>query len=298
MTMAAGPFRGLGVALVTPFHEDGSPDLEGFARHVEFQIEGGVDFLVPCGTTGESATLEDAEQRAVIEAAVAAAAGRVPVMAGAGTNDTEHAIRLARSARAAGADGVLSVSPYYNKPSPEGLFRHYEAVAEAAEVPLVVYNVPGRTGGNVDPATLFRIAEIDNVVGVKEASGDLEQIMTILQGRPDGFVVLSGDDALTLPIVAAGGDGVISVASNEAPDLMSALVSSALAGDLAGARRAHYRLYPLMRANFVETNPVPVKTALQMMGRMDARFRLPLAPMTEANADALEDALVAAGLLE
>jgi 4-hydroxy-tetrahydrodipicolinate synthase len=298
MTMAAGRWRGLGVALVTPFHEDGSPDLEGFAQHVEFQIEGGVDFLVPCGTTGESATLDDAEQRAVIEAAVAAAAGRVPVMAGAGTNDTEHATRLARSARAAGADGVLSVSPYYNKPSPEGLFRHYEAVAEAAEIPLVVYNVPGRTGGNIDPATLFRIAEIENVVGVKEASGDLEQIMTVLQGRPDGLVVLSGDDALTLPIVAAGGDGVISVVSNEAPDLMSALVSSALAGDIAAARQAHYRLYPLMKANFVETNPVPVKTALQMMGRMDARFRLPLAPMTETNADALEDALVAAGLLE
>ncbi|NIQ59098.1 MAG: 4-hydroxy-tetrahydrodipicolinate synthase [Gammaproteobacteria bacterium] len=296
--METGRFRGLGVALVTPFHEDGTPDLESFARHVEFQVGGGVDFLVPCGTTGESATLDDGEQRSVIETAVAAAAGRVPVVAGAGTNDTDHAARLARSARVAGADGVLSVSPYYNKPSPEGLFRHYEVVAGAAEIPLIVYNVPGRTGGNIDPATLFRIAEIDNVVGVKEASGDLEQIMTILQGRPDGFMVLSGDDALTLPIVAAGGDGVISVAANEAPDVMSALVSAALAGDMATARQAHYRLYPLMKANFIETNPVPVKTALQMMERMVARFRLPLAPMTEANADALEEAMLAAGLLE
>jgi 4-hydroxy-tetrahydrodipicolinate synthase len=291
-------FRGVGVALVTPFDDDGAPDLAAFADHVEFQISGGVDFLVPCGTTGESATMEDGEQRSVIEEAVRVADGRLPVVAGAGTNDTEHAMRLARGARAAGADAILSVSPYYNKPGPEGLFHHYRAVAEAAELPLIVYNVPGRTGGNIDPDTLFRIAEIDNVVGVKEASGHLEQVMTIIQGRPRDFLVLSGDDALTLPILAAGGDGVISVVANEAPDLMARLVQAASTGDLEEARRVHYRLYPLMRANFLETNPVPVKTALQLMGRMDARFRLPLAPMTEANVDALEDALAAVGLLE
>ncbi len=192
-------FRGVGVALVTPFLEDGAPDLAGFAEHADFVISEGVSFLVPCGTTGESATLDDGEQRAVIAEAVRAADGRVPVLAGAGTNDTGHAVRLVRAAREAGADAVLCVSPYYNKPSPEGLFRHYQAVAEAAEIGVMVYNVPGRTGGNIDPETLFRIAEIENVIGVKEASGDLQQIMTIIQGRPDGFLVLSGDDALTLP---------------------------------------------------------------------------------------------------
>ena len=296
--MDAGRFRGVGVALVTPFDEDGAPDLDTFASHVEFQIEGGVDFLVPCGTTGESATLHDAEQRAVIEEAVRAAAGRIPVVAGAGTNDTEHARRLARGARAAGADAVLTVSPYYNKPNPNGLVGHYEAVATAAELPVIAYNVPGRTGGNIDPDTLFRIAELDGLIGLKEASGDLEQIMTIIQGRPSDFLVLSGDDALTLAVAAAGGDGVISVAANEAPDQMAALTRAALDGDLAAARAAHYRLYPLMRANFIETNPVPVKTALELMGRMAARFRLPLAPMDESNVDELEDALLAAGLVE
>lgn len=290
-------FRGVGVALVTPFLEDGSPDLETFARHVEFQIAGGVDFLVPCGTTGESATMRDAEQRAVIEAAVAAARGRVPVMAGAGTNDTTHACHLARAAADAGADAILTVSPYYNKPNAKGLVQHYRAVAESAGVGVVVYNVPGRTGANILPDTLFRLAEIDGVIGVKEASGDVEQVMTVIQGRPEGFVVLSGDDALTLPLMAAGAEGVISVAANEAPAGMATLAAALLAGDLATARREHYRLYPLMRANFVDTNPVPVKTALEMMGRMTARFRLPLAPMDEPAKERLAAALDAAGLL-
>ena len=290
-------FRGVGVALVTPFLEDGTPDLAGFAAHVDFVISEGVDFLVPCGTTGETATLDDGEQRAVISEAVRAADGRVPVMAGAGTNDTRHAARLALAAAEAGADAILSVSPYYNKPNPDGLFLHYEAVAAAAGIGVVVYNVPGRTSGNIDPDTLFRIAEIENVIGVKEASGDLGQIMTIIQGRPDGFGVLSGDDALTLPMMAAGADGVISVVGNEAPGRMSRLVTAALAGDFEAARREHYSLFPLMEANFIETNPVPVKTALEMMGRMEARFRLPLAPMSEDNKERLADALDAVGLL-
>lgn len=290
-------FRGVGTALVTPFREDGTPDLDAFSAHVEFQIRGGVDFLVPCGTTGESATLDDDEQRTLIRTAVTASAGRVPVMAGAGTNDTAHAVRLARNAAEAGAHAVLSVSPYYNKPNASGLLRHYEAVADAAGVGVVVYNVPGRTGANIPPDTLFRLAAVDGVIGVKEASGNVEQIMTVIQGRPEGFLVLSGDDALTLPLIAAGAEGVISVASNEAPDRMSRLVRAALDGDLSAARREHYALFPLMRANFLDTNPVPVKTALELMGRMTARFRLPLAPMDEAAAQRLAAALQAVGLL-
>ncbi len=293
----ASRFQGVGVALVTPFLEDGSPDLATFAEHVEFQIAGGVDFLVPCGTTGESATLDDKEQRRLIEAAVTASAGRVPVMAGAGTNDTFHAARLARAAVDVGADAILSVSPYYNKPNAAGLVQHYEAVAEAAEVGVVVYNVPGRTGANIDPETLFRLAELEGIIGVKEASGDVEQVMTVLQGRPSGFLVLSGDDALTLPLMAAGADGVISVVANESPDGMARLTAAALAGDVNTARTEHFKLYPLMQANFVDTNPIPVKTALELMGRMDARFRLPLAPMDDDRLDELAGALDAVGLL-
>ena len=293
----AARFTGVGTALVTPFLEDGSPDLATFRAHVEFQIAGGVDFLVPCGTTGESATLDDEEQRLLIRTAVDAAAGRVPVMAGAGTNDTDHAARLARAAADAGADAILSVSPYYNKPNGAGLVQHYEAVADAAGIGVVVYNVPGRTGANIPPETLFRLAEIDGVIGVKEASGNVEQAMTVLQGRPDGFVVLSGDDALTLPLMAAGAEGVVSVAANEAPDVMARLTAAALSGDLAGARSEHFRLFPLMQANFLDTNPIPVKSALELMGRMKARFRLPLAPMDDAGLDRLAEALDAVGLL-
>jgi 4-hydroxy-tetrahydrodipicolinate synthase len=290
-------FHGTGVALVTPFAENGSIDHQQLRDHVESQIAGGVEFLVPCGTTGESATMNDREQAEVIAAVVDAAAGRVPVMAGAGANDTRHAIDLAEGAREAGADAILSVSPYYNKPSPAGLFAHYQSIAGVVDVPVIVYNVPGRTGSNISPRTLMRLADIENVKGVKEASGDLEQVMQILAQRPEGFLVLSGDDALTLPMVAAGADGVISVVSNEAPRPMSDMVRAAIAGDMERARELHYRLLPLMRANFIESNPIPVKSALEMMGRIRAYFRLPLVPLREERREELRAALVAAGLL-
>lgn len=289
-------FRGLAVALVTPFQENGAVDRERLRHHVTVQIDGGVDMLVPCGTTGESATLAPEEQLEVIAEAVEVAAGRVPVMAGASSNRTDQAVRYAQAAQEAGADAILSLCPYYNKPTQEGLYAHFEAIAGSISVPLFIYNVPGRTASNIKPGTLLRLAELANVAGVKEASGDLDQVMTILRERPDGFLVLSGDDALALPIIALGGDGVVSVVANESPDIMAELVHSALDGDLPRARKAHYRLLPVMRANFVETNPIPVKTALAMMGQMDAHFRLPLTPLTPAGRRTLELALESAGL--
>ncbi len=285
------------MALVTPFREDRSVDHELFVRHVEAQIEGGVEFLVPCGTTGEAATLTPEEQRRLIAATVEIAAGRAAVMAGAGTNDTSANVALARGAEEAGADAVLAVSPYYNKPTPAGLLAHYGALAEAVSLPVFVYNVPGRTASNIRAETLLRLAEIDGIAGVKEASGDLEQVMAIIENRPDDFMVLSGDDALTLPMIAAGADGVISVVANEAPKLMSDMVRAALAGDSQLARELHYKLFPLMRANFVETNPIPVKTALEILGRMPARFRLPLVPLAQESATTLRKALEKAGLV-
>lgn len=296
--MDADRFRGVGVALVTPFREDGSVDTDALRRHVNFQIEGGVGILVPCGTTGESATLSADEQALVVRETVSAAQGRVPVLAGAGSSDTADVIRRARAAREAGADGILSVSPAYNKPSQRGLVEHYRAVAEAVDCPVVVYNVPGRTSSNVLPETVLALAEVENIVGVKEASGDVNQIMTILRERPEGFLVLSGDDSLTLPLIAAGADGVISVVANEAPGLMSRMVGAALRGDYEEARALHYRLLPLMEANFVETNPIPVKAALAMMGRLKARYRLPLVPLDPANEPRVRHALAEAGLLE
>ena len=301
--MELSRFRGTGTALVTPFSQDGSIDRERFAEHVEAQIAGGVEFLVPCGTTGESATMTAQEQREVIALTVEAARGargargRAAVMAGAGGNKTDDVVSRARAAEDAGADAILSVSPYYNKPTPAGLYGHYRAIAEAVGIPVFVYNVPGRTGSNVSAATLLRLAEIENIAGVKEASGDLEQMMTIIAGRPAGFLVLCGDDALTLPLLAAGGDGVISVVANQAPALMSGLVRAALAGDLAEARGLHYKLLPLMQANFIESNPIPVKTALELMGRGAAHFRLPLAPLEKRHIGALKAALERAGLL-
>jgi len=290
-------FRGTGVALVTPFREDGSVDRELFARHVEAQIEGGVEFLVPCGTTGEGATLLPEEQGRLIAATVEIAAGRAAVMAGAGTNDTSANVALARGAEAAGADAILAVSPYYNKPTPAGLVAHYGALTDAVSLPVFVYNVPGRTASNISAQTLLRLAQIEGIAGVKEASGDIEQVMAIIENRPADFLVLSGDDALTLPMIAAGADGVISVVANEAPKLMSDMVRAALAGDAGLARKLHYRLLPLMQANFVETNPIPVKTALEMMGRMPARFRLPLVPLGQESAATLRSALEKTGLL-
>ena len=290
-------FRGLGPALITPLREDGSLDLDAFSEHARFCVEGGVHFLVPCGTTGESATLDPAEQLQVIERCVEAAAGKVPVMAGAGANSTKEACARARAAAAAGADAILSVSPYYNKPSQEGLYRHYMALADAARVPVFVYNVPSRTASNVTPATLFRLAESHQLVaGVKEASGDLQQVMTILRDRPKGFLVLSGEDHLTFAMMALGGDGAISVAANEVPASMAEMVEAALSGDWNAARAIHYRLLPLVRMNFVETNPVPVKTALELMGRGKANFRAPLCELSAENLDPLRQALAQAGV--
>ncbi|MCH7562734.1 MAG: 4-hydroxy-tetrahydrodipicolinate synthase [Gemmatimonadetes bacterium] len=296
--MTAQRFRGVGVALVTPFTESGGIDFDALRRHVECQVDGGVQVLVPCGTTGESVTMTASEQAQVIEATVRAAAGRTLVMAGAGTNNTADGINLAKAARDAGADAILSVSPCYNKPSQAGLIRHYQALAEASGLPTFIYNVPGRTSSNVEASTVLELAKVDNIVGVKEASGNLEQAMVILRDRPEGFLVLSGDDSLALPLIAAGADGVISVVANEAPAQMAKLVEAALAGDFATARDIHYRLLPLMQANFIETNPVPVKAALEMMGKSKAHYRLPLVPLGEQNRAPLEQALRGAGLLE
>ncbi len=291
-------FRGTGVAMVTPFKADGSIDEAALQGHVETLIEEGVEVLVPCGTTGESATMSADEQRTVIALTVKASSGQVRVMAGAGGNKTDDVATRARAAQDAGADAILSVSPYYNKPSQRGLIAHFESIARAVQLPIFVYNVPGRTSSNILPDTLLSMAEIENVVGVKEASGDLEQIMTIISRRRNDFLVLSGDDSLTLPILAAGGDGVVSVVGNEAPKLMSDMVRAALAGDFPQARELHYKLLPLMQANFVETNPVPVKTALEMMGRMPAHFRLPLVSLADESVAPLKAALNAAGLVK
>ena len=290
--------KGVGVALVTPFCEDGSVDLEALHDHVKFQIDGNVGFMVPCGTTGESATLSIEEHSIVVRETANAAQGKVPILAGAGGNNTADVILRARAVKEAGANAIVSVSPAYNKPSQRGIVEHYRALAAAVECPIVVYNVPGRTSSNILPETLMSLAEIDNIVGVKEASSNISQIMTIIRERPQGFLVLSGDDYLTLPLIAAGADGVISVVANEAPGLMSGMVSAALRGDYKEARELHYRLLPLMNINFIETNPVPAKAALAMMGRMEARYRLPLVPLDTANEPSVRQALVESGILE
>jgi 4-hydroxy-tetrahydrodipicolinate synthase len=290
-------FKGTGVALVTPFMEDGSLDLDAFSRHVDRMVKGGVEVLVPCGTTGESVTMTPREQAQVIATAVDVAAKRVPVMAGAGTNDTRHAIELATAARDAGADAVLSVCPYYNKPPQEGLYRHFKAVAEAAEIPVFLYNVPGRTSVNLLPETTLRLAEIPNVAGIKEASGNLDQVASILARRPDDFLVLSGDDELTLPMLALGADGLVSVVANEAPRDTSDMVRLGLDGDFSRARMLHFQLLDLMRANFAETNPVPVKKGVELVGGPPAHYRSPLTPPSGATEMRLVRALTTAGLL-
>jgi 4-hydroxy-tetrahydrodipicolinate synthase len=283
-------FRGLGTALVTPFKPDGALDEGALARFVDWQIEEGVDFLVPCGTTGENPALTLEEHRRVVEICVKRAKGHVPVLAGAGNNSTDRAIELALIAIDLGADGVLTITPYYNKPTPDGLRRHFGLQAAAVEkrqsgFPMVMYNVPGRTGVNMTAATTLQIArEVPNVVAVKEASANMEQILTILRERPEGFAVLSGDDAWTIPLIACGGEGLVSVASNEVPRLMKQLVSAALQGDFAGARAINNRLLPLLTGNFIESNPIPVKAALKMMGVLENdTVRSPLAPISEAN---------------
>jgi len=288
-------FRGLGTALITPFTRDGALDEETLAKFVAWQIAQGVDFLVPCGTTGENPALTAVEHQRVVEIVVRTAKGRVPVLAGAGSNSTPRAVELAQQAVDLGADGILTITPYYNKPNPDGLLRHFAAQADAVEkkkagFPMVMYNVPGRTGLNMTAETTLRIArELPNVAGVKEASANMEQILAILRGRRSGFRVLSGDDAWTLPLIGAGADGLVSVASNEVPRLMSDLVGNALEGDFAQARAIHNRLLPLLIGNFIESNPIPVKAVLLMMNILDNdTVRLPLAPISDANRKALQ----------
>jgi 4-hydroxy-tetrahydrodipicolinate synthase len=277
------PWTGCGTALVTPFTRDGALDDAAIARLAKRQIDAGIHFLVPCGTTGESPTLSEDERVRVVELVVEQAAGRVPVLAGAGGYDTREVIQSAQRMKGAGASGILSVTPYYNKPTPEGLFQHYSAIAGEVGLPVVLYNVPGRTGCNIDVATLVRLSTIAGIVGVKEASGNISQIVEVCAAVPDGFLVLSGDDALTLPVMAVGGHGVISVASNEVPGEMSRLVEYAESNDFAAARRIHRELLPLMTVNFIESNPIPVKSAMAALGLMEEVYRLPMVPPREAS---------------
>lgn len=289
--------RGAITALITPLDEQGGVDREALRRLVRWQVEQGIHGLAPCGTTGEGATLNDEEHHAVVATVAQATEGKVPVVAGCGSNDTRRTIDAARRAAEAGADLLLVVSPYYNKPNRSGMIAHYEAVARATALPVVVYNVPGRTGQNLGAELILDLARVPGVVGVKEASGDLEQMATILARRPEGFAVLSGDDALALPALALGADGLVSVVSNEAPSETAALVAAALEGEFAKARELHFRLLPLMRANFVESNPVPVKTAMAMLGHCRETLRLPLGPPSDATREILRQALRSAVLL-
>ena len=278
-------FTGVGTALVTPFTTTGLLDESAFRRLARRQIDEGIHFLVPCGTTGESPTLSDEERTRVVQICVEVAAGKVPVLAGAGGYDTREVIHAARSMERAGANGLLSVTPYYNKPTPDGLFQHYKAIAESTPLPIIVYNVPGRTGCNIDAATLVKLATIPNIIGVKEASGNIQQMCEVCRSVPADFLVLSGDDAVTLPLMAVGGRGVISVAGNEVPREMSQMVEAAERGDFAAARRIHQTLMPLMLINFVESNPIPVKAAMAAMGLLEETYRLPMvAPRPESRA--------------
>jgi 4-hydroxy-tetrahydrodipicolinate synthase len=292
------PFTGLGTALVTPFTGSGALDEAGVRRLARRQIDGGVHFLVPCGTTGESPTLSPAERRRVVEIVVEEAKGRLPVLAGAGGYDTREVVEAAREMREAGASGLLSVTPYYNKPTPEGLFRHYQAIADATPLPIVVYNVPGRTGCNVDAATLARLATIPTVVAVKEASGNMTQMCEVMRAVPPDFIVLSGDDAMTLPLMAIGGRGIISVAANQIPAEMAQLVEAAERNDLAAARELHARLISLMLANFSESNPMPVKAGMALMGLLEENYRLPMVPPKAETRDKLARALAALGKVD
>jgi 4-hydroxy-tetrahydrodipicolinate synthase len=278
-------FTGVGTALVTPFTRSGDLDEKAVRRLGRRQIDAGINFLVPCGTTGENPTLTDAERVRIVEILVDEARGRVPVLAGAGGYDTREVIHLAGLMKRAGAQGLLSVTPYYNKPTQEGLYLHYHAIAESTDLPIIVYNVPGRAGVNVEPKTLARIATLPNVIGVKEASGSIQQMIDVCKLLPHDFVILSGDDALTLPLMAIGGRGVISVASNEIPADMVEMVNAASRGDFATARGVHNRILPLMQVNFVEANPVPVKSAMAMMGLLEESYRLPMCPPTATSKD-------------
>jgi 4-hydroxy-tetrahydrodipicolinate synthase len=280
-------FRGAMTALVTPFDRAGKVHEEHLKRLVEFQIAGGIDAIVPCGTTGEASTLEYDEHFRVCELTTRVVNKRAKVIIGGGSNNTHRAIELTRFSKEIGADAVLSVGPYYNKPSQEGHYQHFRAIAESADIPIIIYNIPGRTGVNIEPDTLLRLAEIPNIVGVKEASGNLDQMMVILRDRPKHFTVLSGDDSISLPLISVGGDGCISVLSNEMPKEFTQMIHAALEGRWDEARRIHYQTYALMRANFLETSPVPVKAALAMMGLIEEVYRLPLVPLQSKNREKL-----------
>jgi 4-hydroxy-tetrahydrodipicolinate synthase len=290
-------FQGCGTAMVTPFRTDGSLDERTLRALVKRQIEAGINFLVPCGTSGESPTLTHKEHLRVVEITLEEAKGRVPVLAGAGGYNTAEVIELAREIKSMGADGLLSVTPYYNKPTQEGLYQHYKAIASAAKLPIIVYSVHGRTGVNVEPATLKRLSEIDYIVGVKEASGNIGQMAQVVQQVPSSFAVLCGDDAISIPLIALGGHGVVSVVSNEIPREFTELIRRALANDFAGARDLQRKYLALMEVNFVESNPIPVKQAMALMGLLEPVWRLPLCPPIPANLTKIEKVVEALGLL-
>jgi len=292
------PWTGVGTALVTPFTKSGDLDEAAVRRLGRRQIDGGVHFLVPCGTTGENPTLTPRERVRVVEILADEARGQVPILAGAGGYNTKEVIHLAGEMQKAGASGLLSVTPYYNKPTPEGLFQHYRAIAESTPLPIVLYNVPGRTGVNIDSKTLVRLASIPNIVGVKEASGNMSQMCEICGAVPPDFIVLSGDDALTLPLMAVGGRGIVSVSSNEIPREMSQMVEAAERNDFAAARAIHARILPLLQINFIEANPVPVKAAMAAMGLLENVYRLPMTPPTPASMEKITHVLKDLGLVE
>lgn len=289
-------FNGALSAIITPFR-DGAVDEPALRELIEWQIRRGVDGIVPCGSTGESATLTHAEHERVIKLAIEQARKRVPVVAGTGSNSTAEAIRLTSFAREAGADGALLISPYYNKPTQDGIIKHYRAIAQSVSLPLIIYNIPGRTGSNILPETLAQLADIPNIVGVKEASGSMDQATDIRRLCGDRLTILSGDDSLTLPLMALGAKGVISVITNVMPGEMHELAAAALGGDFARARELHYRMLPLMRALFLETNPIPIKYAASLMGKCTAEMRMPLTPMSSAPAGKLRTAMKELGLI-
>jgi 4-hydroxy-tetrahydrodipicolinate synthase len=296
--MTKKPFQGTGTAMITPFKADGAVDEKALRRFVDFQIDGGADMLLPCGTTGEGATLDSDETDRVVQIVIEQSRGRVPVIVGAGSNSTAKAVQATKRVKKLGANGVLSVGPYYNKPTQQGYYEHFKAIAEAENIPIIVYNVPGRTSGNIEARTMLRLAEIPNIVAVKEASGNLGQIMEIIKDAPGHFRVLSGDDAMALAVVLLGGDGIVSVVSNEAPALMTAMIDAALQSEISKARELHYKLLPLMNANFIESNPIPVKAALAMMGLIEENYRLPLVKMGTVNRDKLAQVVEQLGLLQ
>jgi 4-hydroxy-tetrahydrodipicolinate synthase len=291
--------RGCGTALVTPFHQDGSIDDAALRNLATWQLESGIDFLVPCGTTGETPTLTHDEWLYVIDATIEVVAGRVPIVAGATSNSTHDAVEKAKEVAARpGVDAILTASPYYNKPTQEGQYRHFKAIAEAVgDKPIILYNVPGRTAANLEPATLARLAEIPNIVGVKEASGNMTQIAEAINAVPETFLVFSGDDAVTLPVIALGGVGVVSVASNEIPHEMAAMTRAALKNDWTTARTIHRKYLPLMQANFIESSPLPVKAVLAMMGKIEENYRLPLLPMRRDTRSKLQKVATEVGLI-